>query len=181
MLRMLPNLITSLRIIGSFCLIFTRAFSPIFYVVYSICGITDVCDGFLARRTGTASEFGARLDSVADLLFYTVMMIKILPALVARLPGEIWYWVGGILILRLVSYLVAAVKFRCFASIHTYLNKLTGLCVFIIPYFMRLPFFVLFCMVVCGIATIASVEELIMHICAKEYAADSKALFLKKQ
>ena len=119
MLRMLPNLITSLRIIGSFCLIFTRGFSPIFYVVYSICGITDVCDGFLARRTGTASEFGARLDSVADLLFYTVMMIKILPALVARLPGEIWYWVGGILILRLVSYLVAAVKFRCFASIHT--------------------------------------------------------------
>ena len=181
MLIVSPNFVTGLRMVGTFLLLFTKAFSPAFYVVYSICGISDVLDGFLARRTGTASEFGARLDSVADLLFYTVMMIKILPALAVRLPGEIWYWVGGILILRLAAYLVAAVKFRCFASIHTYLNKLTGLCVFIIPYFMRLPFFVLFCMAVCGIATIASVEELVMHICAKEYAAEIKSPFVKKQ
>ena len=181
MLIVLPNFVTGLRMVGTFLLLFTKAFSPAFYVVYSICGISDVLDGFLARRTGATSEFGARLDSVADLLFYTVMMVKILPALLERLPGQIWFWVGGILILRLVSYLVAAVKFRCFASIHTYLNKLTGLCVFIIPYFMRLPFFVLFCMAVCGIATIASAEELVMHICAKEYAAEIKSPFVKKQ
>lgn len=181
MLIVLPNFVTGLRMVGTFLLLFTKAFSPSFYAVYSICGISDVLDGFLARRTGTTSEFGARLDSVADLLFYTVMMIKILPTLAVRLPGEIWYWVGGILILRLAAYLVAAVKFRRFASMHTYLNKLTGLFVFIIPYFMKLPFFVLFCMTVCGIATIASVEELVMHICAKEYDTDSKTLFVKKQ
>lgn len=180
MLIVLPNLVTGLRMIGTFLLLFTKAFSSVFYVVYSICGITDVCDGFLARRTGTTSEFGAKLDSVADLMFYTVMMIKILPALAVRLPGAIWYWVGGILILRLGAYLVAAVKFRCFASIHTYLNKLTGLCVFIIPYFIGLPFLTLFCMAVCGIATIASVEELIMHICTKEYHAETKTLIMRK-
>ena len=139
MLIVLPNLVTGLRMIGTFLLLFTKAFSSAFYVIFSICGITDVCDGFLARRTGTTSEFGAKLDSVAT------------------------------------------VKFRCFASIHTYLNKMTGLCVFIIPYFIGLPFLTLFCMAVCGIATIASLEELVMHICAKEYDADSKALFVKKQ
>lgn len=181
MLIVLPNLVTGLRMIGTFLLLFTKAFSSVFYVVYSICGITDVCDGFLARRTGTTSEFGAKLDSVADLLFYTVMMIKILPALLERLPGEIWFWVGGILILRLVSYLVAAVKFRCFASIHTYLNKVTGLLVFLIPYFFGLSFFVLFSMTVCAIATIGSLEELIIHICAKEYHAETKTLIRRKK
>lgn len=79
MLIVLPNFVTGLRMVGTFLLLFTKAFSPAFYVVYSICGISDVLDGFLARRTGATSEFGARLDSVADLLFYTVMMIKILP------------------------------------------------------------------------------------------------------
>ena len=73
MLIVLPNFVTGLRMVGTFLLLFTKAFSPAFYVVYSICGISDVLDGFLARRTGTASEFGARLDSVADLLFYTVL------------------------------------------------------------------------------------------------------------
>ena len=42
--------------------------------IYTFAGLTDVLDGWLARKTGRASEFGARLDSVADLLFYSVLL-----------------------------------------------------------------------------------------------------------
>ena len=75
MLIVLPNFVTGLRMVGTFLLLFTKAFSPAFYAIYSICGISDVLDGFLARRTGATSEFGARLDSVADLLFLSLIHI----------------------------------------------------------------------------------------------------------
>ena len=39
-----------------------------FWVLYLIAGLTDMLDGFLARRWGVESKFGARLDSLADLV-----------------------------------------------------------------------------------------------------------------
>ena len=75
------NAITLLRISGTAVLLFLRPFSPAFFVVYTLTGVTDVLDGFVARKTGTASDFGAKLDSAADLLFYGVMLLKIFPVL----------------------------------------------------------------------------------------------------
>ena len=67
--RQLPNYITALRMVGSVCLIFIRPLSPLFFGVYTLAGITDALDGYIARKTHTASAFGAKLDSAADLLF----------------------------------------------------------------------------------------------------------------
>ena len=72
------NFITSLRIVGTIGLLFTVPFSKVFYVLYTFSGITDVLDGAVARITGTASSIGAELDSIADLIFYLVMMISII-------------------------------------------------------------------------------------------------------
>ena len=63
------NSMTFLRIIGSFCLLFIPACSAMFLAIYTLAGVTDVLDGWLARKTGTASAWGARLDSIADLFF----------------------------------------------------------------------------------------------------------------
>lgn len=81
MKRNAPNFITFLRIIGALWLCFIRPFTTAFYVVYTICGISDMLDGWVARMTGSAGEFGAKLDSIADLLFYSVMLLRIFPAL----------------------------------------------------------------------------------------------------
>ena len=62
--------ITSVRIAASLVLLFFSMEYTWFLIIYTITGLTDALDGCLARRTGTASEFGARLDSIADLLFY---------------------------------------------------------------------------------------------------------------
>ena len=62
--------ITSVRIAASLVLLFFSLDYTWFLIIYTITGLTDALDGWLARRTGTASEFGARLDSIADLLFY---------------------------------------------------------------------------------------------------------------
>lgn len=174
------NCITSLRIVGTAVMLFTAPFSKTFYVLYTFSGITDVLDGAVARATGTASSIGAKLDSVADLLFYTVMMIKILPYLWEHLPVEIWYFVGTILVVRVITYAVAAKKYRKFASLHTYANKLTGLAVFSIPYYIVFESLALGCSIgVCVIAIAAAIEELFLHISGEEYDPRRKSIFMK--
>ena len=37
-----------------------------FYILYLFCGLTDMIDGAIVRKTGAVSKFGARLDTIAD-------------------------------------------------------------------------------------------------------------------
>lgn len=167
----LPNAITAVRFVGAIVMIFTKACSTLFYIIYSVSGVSDVLDGLVARMTGKTSEFGAKLDSVSDLLFHAVMLIKTFPKLYDILPVWIWAIVGGILLLRVICYTFAAVKFHRFASLHTYLNKATGTTLFALPYFLlwgEIPTTVI-SFTICGTAILAVIEELTLHFRAKEY------------
>ena len=171
------NGITLLRIIGTIGLLFVNTMSPLFLGLYTLAGLTDVLDGWLARRTGTASPFGAKLDSIADLLFYAIMLVKLVPFLLAILPLPIWYAVATVLLIRIGSYLTAAIKYHLFASLHTYLNKLTGVAVFLLPYMFIVSSGVVYCWSICALAFVASLEELAIDIFGKEYNADRKSIF----
>ena len=159
------NLITFLRIIGTLMLIWIEPFSKRFFAIYTLTGVTDALDGFVARKFKCASELGAKLDSVADLVFYSVMMLKIMPELYAILPEWIWYIVAGVVITRLISYAVTAFKTHRFMSNHTYLNKLTGLCVFLVPYIVHFSDFETgFSLIACSVAAFAALQELAYSI-----------------
>ena len=164
----LPNIISVLRLIGAVAMIFTEALGLWFYILYTFCGVSDLVDGWIARMTHNESEFGAKLDSVADLSFNAIMVIKIFPTLIERLPYGIWIAVGAILLLRVISYTTFALKHRGFASLHTYLNKLTGFAVFTIPFYINLPCSTVLAIVGCSIAGLATVEELLIHLISKE-------------
>ena len=170
------NSITLLRIVGSIGLLFPAPMSPLFLGIYTLTGLTDVLDGWLARKTGATSDFGARLDSMADLVFYAVMLIRFFPVLREALPLHIWYAVAGVLLVRLSAYCTAAIKYRRFASVHTYLNKLTGTAVFLLPYIFLISSGVTYAWAVCALACAASLEELAIHLCRKSYCADIKTI-----
>lgn len=171
MKKHLANIITSLRIAGTLALLPVDAFSKLFCGIYTFCGITDVLDGFIARKTKSASDFGARLDSIADLCFYAVMIIKIFPELWACLPRWVWLIVLTAAAVRICAYITAAIKYRRFASLHTYLNKITGVIIFAIPYFVYVPNGLDgICILASATALIASAEELAIHIIRKQYA-----------
>ena len=61
----MANALTICRIIFSLALLVPPALSPTFLAIYAAAGVTDMADGFIARRTRTESEFGTRLDSIA--------------------------------------------------------------------------------------------------------------------
>ena len=117
LLRQLPNIITALRIVGTAALLLIEPFSAPFIVVYTLSGVSDVLDGWIARKFRLSSDLGAKLDSAADLLFYSVMIIRIFPVLWAELPRWIWNLVFTVVAIRLASYATAAIRFRRFASL----------------------------------------------------------------
>ncbi len=172
----IPNCITSLRILGTIVLIFLVPLTPVFFIIYTLCGLTDILDGWIARRTNSISAIGSKLDSIADLLFYAVSIIKILPVLWRTLPAWIWYIVGGIVLLRIASYITAAIKFHRFSSMHTKMNKITGAAVFLIPYSLLINCITPYCIIVCAIAAISTIQEFILHLSRKNYQENRKGL-----
>lgn len=174
------DIITLLRIAGTLLLIFIQPLSTVFLIVYAFTGLTDVLDGWVARKTKTAGDFGARLDSIADLMFYALMLFKIFPMFLNELPGDVWYAAAVAFVVRIAAYIFAAVKYGKFASMHTYLNKLTGAAVFFIPFLIITNFAALYCRIVCLIALIASVEELLIHILTPTYSANTKSIFQRE-
>lgn len=173
------DIITFLRIAGTILLLVLQPLSAEFFWVYALTGLTDVLDGWIARKTKTASDSGARLDSIADLLFYTVILIRVSPSLFTILPNEIWYAAAAVFCIRISAYITAAIKYRLFASLHTYLNKFTGIAVFLIPFLIITEYAVEYCWIVCAVAAAASLEELIIHLSSKDYCSNVKSVFYK--
>lgn len=166
-IRQIPNCITALRIAGTAALLFLQPLTQVFFIIYTLAGATDAIDGWLARKLHASSDFGAKLDSAADLMFYAMMIIRIFPVLWAVLPRAIWIGVGAVVLVRLVSYGVAAVKFRRFASLHTPLNKLTGAAVFALPYVIRTAFATPYCWGLCALSGVGTLQELLIHLRSK--------------
>lgn len=177
----LPNLITALRLVGTIAMFFMEVFSATFYVVYTLAGISDVLDGAVARATGTSTEFGKKMDSAADLLFYIVMMVRVFPALWEVFPIWLWGIIAVYCVLRIVIYVYVAWKHHCFASLHTYLNKLGSFGVFTVPYLIQFPHTAESCTVVATVGLVGTIEELLIHTTSDVYQDGRKSIFMKKR
>ena len=153
----MANIITCIRIVISTALLFCPALSPAFYVLYFAAGVSDMIDGAVARRTGTVSEFGSRLDTVADIVFAAVCLIKLLPIL--RVPVWLYTWIAFIAMIKLFNIAMGYIRHKEFFAVHSVMNKLTGGLLFVVP--LTLPFIDLrySAAVVCIIATAAAVHE----------------------
>lgn len=172
----IPNLLTVFRMLGTAALAFLPPLTVPFFALYLICSATDIADGVIARKTGTVSDFGARLDSVADILFYAVILLRLFPTLRGTLPVQVWWLAGAALAFRLCAYLAAACHYHCFAALHTYLNKCTGALLFALPLLLLTPVAVPFSFAVCAMGVLASAEELCLHLCSPAYDANVKSL-----
>lgn len=176
----IPNIITSIRLIGAIAVLFLRPFSVEFYIVYGSCGVTDVLDGFIARKFHLESKLGSILDSVADLLFLGVMAYKVVPVLIDVL--ELWNWLI-ILIptgLHFSAYMICAFKFHKFSSLHTYSNKILSASIFFYPFMFIGWIKVLYDTyeIIGGVnAFYGGVEMNLIHIIAPSYNDQNKTVF----
>ncbi|MEY8001043.1 CDP-alcohol phosphatidyltransferase family protein [Clostridium sp. Mt-5] len=176
-MKIIPNCISFSRIIFSLILIFVNPLSITFYVIYIICGLSDIMDGFIARKTKTMSSLGAKLDSIADMIMTGVLLFVFYSIL--NPTAEIIIWVISIGIIRLSSMIVAIKKYKTFASIHTYGNKITGIVLFIFPIMLSYIYIAMLMYIICIVATISAIEELIIQLTSSELQVNRQSIFVK--
>jgi len=151
----LPNIITLLRIAGALGLLLCDVTGGMFWIIYGLCGFSDIVDGWLARKLKCVTKTGALLDSVADICFVACCAWKLLPIL--ELPQWLWLWAGVIVAIKVVNQLSALIMYRRCCFPHTIANKATGFLLFI-----AVP--MTFCSIipltiVAAVATFAAIQE----------------------
>ncbi len=153
----MANTITGIRIVLSAALLFCPALSPAFYTLYITAGITDMIDGAVARKTGTVSAFGSRIDTIADIVFVAVCLMKLLPVL--HVPVWLSIWIAVIACIKAANIAAGYIRQKEFAAVHSVLNKITGGLLFVFPLTLTCIDFKYSAAVVCAVATVAAVHE----------------------
>lgn len=171
----IPNIISVLRIFLSIFLLFIRPLDTLFFVVYLVCGFSDMIDGYIARKMNATSMVGSILDSIGDFVFISVMFMVLSP--IIKVPREILIFIVLVVIVRMVSVCVVFYKYKTFAILHTYANKATGIIMFCFPLLYNFIHTSILAGVICTIAAIAAIEELFIHILSKELSRDTSGIF----
>ena len=153
----MANTITFFRIAASIVLLFCPVFSPAFYVFYIAAGLSDILDGFVARKTDTVSKLGARLDTIADFMFVVVCLIKLFPIL--SIPAWLYGWIGIIALIKVVNIISGFIVQKRFVTVHSVMNKATGALLFLLPLTISTVPVKTSVIVVCAAATFAAIQE----------------------
>ena len=157
MIAALPNIITTLRLLGAVCLLFFDVDSVAFWAIYFTCGISDMVDGYLARKLKCESKTGALLDSLADLVFVACCCVKLIPLL--AFPKWLWILGGVIVVIKVINQISALVMYKKCLFLHTIANKVTGVLLFVgVPLTLFLDSIVPM-VLVAAVATFAAVQE----------------------
>ena len=179
-MKQIPDLLSASRIVLCLPLLLVDAMTIPFWTLYVTAGTTDMLDGFMARRWGVESKFGARLDSLADFVFVIAVGYKLLPYL--KLPIALWMMIGLIALVKVsnaISAYMVKHRIECMEQreppnlfgwpsrdrqrqcqfLHTKANKLTGFLLFIGMMTIGQSYFVPVAWVIAFIALFAAIQE----------------------
>jgi CDP-diacylglycerol--glycerol-3-phosphate 3-phosphatidyltransferase len=153
----------------------------LFIVLLSINLITDILDGLIARLFKLQTEFGAKLDSVADIGTYLMAfmgMITLEKAFVAAYKVEFIL----LILLWIAPQVYALIRFQRFPSFHLWSYKITGYLqgIFIFSYFV-FGFHAIYFHLMLIVSCLAYLEELILVITLPKLQSNLKSIFLIQQ
>lgn len=178
-MRYLPNILSFLRIPCAIVLLCTEPFSFSFFFFYFFCGISDILDGILARKMGTASKTGAFIDSLADAVFFSSLLVILLSQF--QWPAWCLIFVGSLILIRLCSFAVGLIRFRKPAFLHTYANKAAGILLVLFVLLEPLLGFPFAAGIVLAFSGIAAVEELILNLTVKQFSPDVRGIIFRRR
>ncbi len=177
-MKNLANYVSISRIVLSLCLLFTYPLSLEFCIIYVICAVSDIVDGFLAKKYGS-TKIGSKLDSIADVVFFLSFLIVLWPLL--NIGYFVLISILAIILIKIVSLSIGYIKFKQFVLIHTYLNKCIGFLLILLPLWVLIVkstgIIVNIVNILCLIAIIAAIEELFIIIFSKKLDLDLKSIF----
>jgi len=155
----------------------TKPLSVLFFIVYALCCVSDILDGYVARKTKTTSRSGEVLDSIADFIFAAIVLVIFIPLF----AWDRWvvYWIGTIALTRFLSLGIGFVRYRTVSFLHTYANKFTGIVLVCFPILYWVFGMAVTVFVLCGVASLSALEELAIIIRSKKLNRNIKSVFAK--
>lgn len=178
-LRQLPNALSLARLLAGPVLIALAAFQHegAFSILLVAALITDILDGWLARRLRLQSQLGALLDSAGDVTTLVAAAIGI-----AAFRADVWqqHFLAICIVLGgwLVECAFALLRYGRLSSFHTYASKAAGytLGFFIAALFAR-GFIPWVFYTAAALSLISTVEELLLLWRLPEWRADVRGLW----
>lgn len=179
-IKKLPNILTIIRfllvpvIIG--CLTTNHYLWA--FVMYTISSITDVADGFIARKYNAISDFGKLMDPLADKL----TQLSVLATL--TLKGLIPIWIAAFFIIKETCLIAGAsflygkklvVSSKWYGKFTTVLLYLSIISSFLIRYF-NLPQFDIYLYVLTVVFAVLSIIMYTRHFYVEGYLPNKKEL-----
>lgn len=170
-LSTLPNQLTATRLAMLPLLWFLAVFNrPVWLGMgVAVAAATDVLDGWLSRRWHQTSEFGSRLDSVADHLLaisVTLWLVLLRPFFFREQKWALIAWSAFALLVLAVSW----VRFRRFVDLHLYSAKAAvflsfcfGIPLLVLGRYSRVQFWITI-----GVCTLAAAEALVVILTRDE-------------
>ncbi|MFA6164345.1 MAG: CDP-alcohol phosphatidyltransferase family protein [Methylobacter sp.] len=161
----LPNLLTCFRFVAAPVLLWLawHGHGIAFMILLAVAFLSDMLDGLAARLTGQVTQFGATLDSWADVINYLTIALScwwLWPDMVRK---EMIY-VGLIVASVLLPAFAGIYKFGRFTSYHTLGVKLAALSMGLTLYLMFLGGPVWPFRVAAVICILAAIEEIIITL-----------------
>jgi phosphatidylglycerophosphate synthase len=161
--KQVPNLLSALRILSCVLFFLIGENAALFLMLVAFIGLTDLLDGYLARKYQCQSDLGAQLDSIGDLAFFVSLLVFICAhdwVLIRSALGIFLATVG----FKTIPLAASLIRHRKILFIHTILNKLSGITTIfgLIALFFLRRTEIAYAM--SGFIILASAEETIIHL-----------------
>jgi cardiolipin synthase (CMP-forming) len=174
-----PNVLSAYRILALPFITWSIASGnkQLFITLLSINLISDILDGFIARRFKLETEFGARLDSLADVGTY-IMAFSGMIVLESAFVREHAIAFCVTMVMYAVPQIIALVRFQRTTSFHLYSSKITGYLqgIFIFTYFI-FGYSPVYFYVMIVVSCIAYTEALILVLFLRGLRSNVKGLY----
>ena len=172
----IPNIISISRIILSPLMYFLWGNRVLLFLLLIVIGLTDVFDGYIARKLKQQTLLGAWLDSIADFVFF-ISFIVFASIYESAYIVKLQYFIGIIILLKVFSGITGLIKFKQPGFLHTIGNKIAGTVIII-----GICIFVLFdntIVVEIGlyVSILSALEEFLVILIAKMYTPNTKGIW----
>lgn len=176
-LSTIPNIITLTRI-GSLPILYLLFFLDhftVFAILYSLFGLTDMVDGYLARKLNLVTKTGQFLDSLADILF-NVSTAFFLFTRLHELRAQYQTLLAIMIVLGIIYLVTSIVKFSKVNFIHTTLFRIAAVSIYIcfLVSFFTMP--VRLTQITIILLSVSLIESIIIYIIFGEVDPDVRTL-----
>ena len=177
----IPNLLSLYRLISApfILLLIHYGCEAAFVILFTLNQVTDILDGYIARKYDMQTEIGSLLDSYADIGSYLIAFAGIWKFHFYLFNG--WYGISLLCfgLLYLLAMGIAKIKYnRAVAGLHLYSSKATGyiqgsFLVILFAYGMVPVFF--YIMIAIGI--LAELEVITINLLSSKPLINAKGLY----